>query len=367
MKTTRYIFLLFLMVLPLTAFSQKTAVDLYDGADIRFDTSEHDFGTIEENGLATFDFTFENTGKKPLEISRVATSCGCTTPSFQHEPIAPGAKSSITVSYNTEGRPGHFNKTITVYSNSKRNPTYVLSIKGNVVTDENSPTRLYPKAMGDLRLRQTSVNFREMIIGSVKNETVTLYNQSETESIMIRVSDVPKHLKVTLSNKVLDPGATAVMTIQYLSADAKDYGRRDDFFHIEVVEKGTPTVEEQFHVSALLKEDFSKVKSGKIPYAVYSLSGIHFGTVQQGKTVKAEMTLKNGGKAPLYIRKIYNPSPALKATADKMEVAPGKAVKLHFELNTKNLQSSIFYPVEFVTNDPVETTKRIVIRADISE
>jgi len=99
--------------------------------DFLFDAESHDFGTVTEGTQATYEFRFINTGKEPLIISNVQASCGCTTPKWSNEPIAPGKPGTITASYNSSGRPGPFTKSITVTSNAKSSPK-VLTINGVV-------------------------------------------------------------------------------------------------------------------------------------------------------------------------------------------------------------------------------------------
>jgi hypothetical protein len=102
-----------------------------DVPEFVFEAESHDFGTIAEGTQATFEFKFTNIGKEPLVISNVQASCGCTTPKWTNEPIAPGKTGTITASYNSSGRPGPFTKSITVTSNAKSNPK-VLTINGVV-------------------------------------------------------------------------------------------------------------------------------------------------------------------------------------------------------------------------------------------
>jgi Protein of unknown function (DUF1573). len=99
---------------------------------LTFAEKSFDFGTIkEEAGKVSHEFAFKNTGKAPLVIQQVTASCGCTTPSWTKEPIAPGANGAITVTYSTTGRPNSFQKAITVVNNSAENPI-VLIVKGFV-------------------------------------------------------------------------------------------------------------------------------------------------------------------------------------------------------------------------------------------
>ena len=90
-------------------------------AEIKFDNLTHDFGTFsEESPVVTCTFTFTNVGDKPLIINQAVASCGCTVPEYTKDPVQPGEKGSIKVTYNGTGKfPGHFKKSITVRTNGK--------------------------------------------------------------------------------------------------------------------------------------------------------------------------------------------------------------------------------------------------------
>jgi archaellum component FlaG (FlaF/FlaG flagellin family) len=95
--------------------------------------------TIERNNIPygadeTFTFSFKNTGKEPIIISNVQTSCGCTTAKKPEAPVAPKKSADISVKYDTK-RVGQFTKTITVTSNVSE--PIVLTIKGTVLAEEN--------------------------------------------------------------------------------------------------------------------------------------------------------------------------------------------------------------------------------------
>ena len=98
---------------------------------IKFKETAHDFKKITEGTQATYSFEFTNTGKAPVVISNVQPSCGCTTPDWTREPIMPGKTGKVTASYNSAGRPGSFNKTITVLNNGEVSQI-ILTIQGSV-------------------------------------------------------------------------------------------------------------------------------------------------------------------------------------------------------------------------------------------
>ena len=99
---------------------------------INFNTTTIDYGTIKKGSDGNKEFIVKNIGKKPLIISNVKPSCGCTSPSWTREPIAPGKTGKISVHYNTN-LVNLFMKNIEVYSNDPENSRTILYIKGNVV------------------------------------------------------------------------------------------------------------------------------------------------------------------------------------------------------------------------------------------
>lgn len=100
-------------------------------AKITFEKTSHDFGNIKEGSQATVVFKFKNTGNAPLILTNVEASCGCTVPTWSSQPIAPGASGEIKAVFDSKGRPGNFNKTITVKHNAPGKTDY-LSIRGFV-------------------------------------------------------------------------------------------------------------------------------------------------------------------------------------------------------------------------------------------
>lgn len=105
-----------------------------------------DYGTIYKDANGDSYFAFKNTGKEPLVLSEVRSSCGCTVPKWPREPILPGKSDTIKVKYSTN-RMGVINKSITVISNAVNTPV-ILRIAGNVI---EKPAEVMPinKAAGE--------------------------------------------------------------------------------------------------------------------------------------------------------------------------------------------------------------------------
>jgi hypothetical protein len=90
---------------------------------------EYNFGSIPQGKPVYHTFQISNRGTTPLMLDNVQTSCGCTTPEWSKEPIAPGANASVKVGYNAAAE-GHFEKLITLTYNG--NSTKQITIKGDV-------------------------------------------------------------------------------------------------------------------------------------------------------------------------------------------------------------------------------------------
>ncbi|MDR3142022.1 MAG: DUF1573 domain-containing protein [Tannerellaceae bacterium] len=109
-----------------------TALAQEEEASIVVTENSFDFGDIKEaDGKVSHAFTVKNDGNMPLVITRVIASCGCTSPDWTKEPVAPGKTGEVVVTFDPKNRPGPFAKTVSIYSNGKRG-SYAITIRGNV-------------------------------------------------------------------------------------------------------------------------------------------------------------------------------------------------------------------------------------------
>jgi hypothetical protein len=98
---------------------------------ISWKSEQIDLGEIPQNKPKAIDFEFKNTGNKPVIITNVKASCGCTATDYTKTPVQPGATAKISATYNAAAK-GAFSKTVTVTTNAEETPK-VLSFKGTVI------------------------------------------------------------------------------------------------------------------------------------------------------------------------------------------------------------------------------------------
>lgn len=103
----------------------------------KFEEMVHDFGNIKEGDVVEHTFKFTNEGEVPLIIQDAKGSCGCTVPSWSKEPIPVGGEGEITAKYNSKGKSGNENKSITITANTWPKQT-MLRIKAQVAKVDDS-------------------------------------------------------------------------------------------------------------------------------------------------------------------------------------------------------------------------------------
>lgn len=124
---------LLMLLVAIIAFIPGAAMAKDKGqSKITFTEKSHNFGIIKEDGgPVSYEFQFVNDGDGNLIVYEATAQCGCTKPEYPKSPVAPGKKGKIKVTYNPIGRPGPFEKTVTVKTNAKGGKAR-LKISGNV-------------------------------------------------------------------------------------------------------------------------------------------------------------------------------------------------------------------------------------------
>jgi hypothetical protein len=104
-------------------------------SEITFSKTSHDFGKISEGEVVGTNFNFVNTGNSNLMILDASASCGCTVPKWSKEPVPPGGKGTLEVIFNSSGREGMQNKSVSVRTNAS-NENVVLFITAEVEAEK---------------------------------------------------------------------------------------------------------------------------------------------------------------------------------------------------------------------------------------
>ena len=108
-------------------------VDIDDMPIFEFENEVFEFGKISQGEKVSHSFRFRNIGESDLVINKVEGSCGCTVmKGWPKHPVKPGEMGNIDVVFDSKGKKGTQNKTISVVANTYPSTT-VISLKGEVI------------------------------------------------------------------------------------------------------------------------------------------------------------------------------------------------------------------------------------------
>ncbi len=114
-------------------FSALSAEQLARAPVLSVDNPEFKFGKINQGEKVEHVYVLTNSGKSDLYIRKVKASCGCTTVQPEKRVIAPGESVNIKTVFNSAGKVGNQNKTVTIITNDPKKSKMILWVKGEVV------------------------------------------------------------------------------------------------------------------------------------------------------------------------------------------------------------------------------------------
>lgn len=357
-------FLQFLTVLSLFAIV-NTAV-AQNKSKIVFDKTEHDYGTFKEAaGLQTTTFKFTNKGSVPLVLSNVRASCGCTTPKWTREPVAPNKTGEIQVSYNPKNRPGSFNKSITISSNAE-NATVMLRIKGTVAQREKTLAEKYPRKIGDLRVKTNHISFAKLVQNAVETKELELINDTD-KPVVVGLQTVPKHMTAKVEPATIPAKGQGKLVVTYNAKNANTFGFASNRIYLSL--NGSKDYKNSVGVSATIQEDFSGLTPEQLanaPVASFSEKTHDFGAMTQGDKKSYTFSLTNNGKSDLHIRKVRSSCGCTAVAPAKKIIAAGETAPIQVTFDSRGKRGRQSKSITVITNDPKTPTTTLRISSNIS-
>lgn len=339
----------------------------YSITTLKFSDSQHDFGVFrEEAGKQTYDFIITNTGNQPLVIQNVVASCGCTTPEWTKMPIGPGAKGRITAIYDPANRPGAFNKTLTVYTNTKP-ATTVLTIKGEVTPREKTIEELFTFAAGDIRFESNHLAFTSIKKTEIKTKEMQLINTGKVP-VKVGFDGLPVYLKLKAEPETLKPGEKGRVTGIFDATKNPEWGNVSSMVKIKL--NGVPQEKELYYVSANLVEDFSSLSKDELANApVFKLASTTYdlGKIKGASQYNVDFKFTNEGKRDLMIRHVKATCgcTAVQQGQQGIGIKPGESSSIKAVFNSGGYKGKVTKVIYVYTNDPKNSEVILMLNADV--
>lgn len=334
-------------------------------AKATFDKKTHEFGVVLWKHPATATFTIKNDGNKPLVISNVTTSCGCTVPDWTKTPIAPGATGTVTSTFDAKAL-GRFHKSVGVYCNASDRPIY-LTLRGEVSADPKNYTMTHPYEIGAIRLDKDAIEFDdankgdkpfvELLVANTSNEVyspVLMHLPPYLEAVAVPEKVGRKgtgKIRVTLDTDKLPKFGLTTATV-YLARFPGDKVGEDN----------------AIPVSAVLLPDFSNLtQQERLNPPAVAVSSLELTMQPLAETEKKSQTVvvKNVGKSNLEITDLQVFNPALGVQLKKRVLKPGASTKMKITAYGKYLKKVKGTPrVLMITNDP--NCPKVIVKVNVT-
>ena len=332
---------------------------------VAWDKTVHDFGDVSvSDGPLSCTFTLTNTGKEPIAIFEVVSSCGCTDVKWTREPIQPGKSGSISATYKNEDGAMPFDKTLTVYISGVRRPV-ILRLRGVVHEKKKSLSELYgAQKLGDFGLKTRQFKTGTLKQGLQASESATVANLGK-KALQLGFADVSPELQISVEPNPIPAGSTATLQFTVRSNPAL-YGKN--------VYSATPVLNGKkasapLEVTAWTQENFSKLdqdsrNNGPLPY--FETSTFNFGILNKGEKLEVSFNCTNRGKEPFHIFKADSESPALTLAARPEDIGANGKGSVRLSLDTSLLdKGENVIMVSLTTNSPLRPLVNLFVAGEI--
>ncbi|MEM9935294.1 MAG: DUF1573 domain-containing protein [Bacteroidota bacterium] len=354
-------------ILSLLVFCSISLLVAQNDHKISFDKTTHDFGTMDKNDLAETVFTFTNTSESPLKLTNVKASCGCTTPFYTKESIAPGETGEVKVKYNT-ARMGAFTKSVTVrYDTAKTARPIILYIKGKVVEGEPQEAAInYNHVVGGIAFDQINPNVGTLDSDKEKLLTFNIRNISPTR-IQFKPQETVAEAGFLVSMGKTDflPGETGIITVRLVGEEMETMGP----FRKQVVLTTTEdeSNKKTFTINGNLNKVYSAEELALMPSIKFEQVSYDAGKILSGEKVTHGYIFTNEGKGDLKIESV-KASCGCTATAPKDKIIkPGESSEIMATFDSRGRSGVQQKSITVKTNDPDQATVILRLKATVEK
>ncbi len=316
-------------------------------------TSSIELGQVEWDNPVTIEFRVKNSGKIPLLIADVMSSCGCSVPHWSSRPIEPGMESVISVVYDAKTL-GKFHKEITVYSNSDTDLTY-LSFTGQVVRKITEFKNSHPIKIGNIRLDRDTLSFGTLVSGKSATELIHFVNETGAPYRPI-LMHTPTFMSIKSSDSFVARGESGSFSITVNTDRLDNYGVVDTELYLSRFVGDKVGKENRLPVSFIVIPDLN---TGKSSAPQIKLNKSHLNLSAKLKTknkASGYVTIENEAANVLKILKIQTFSPAVQVRLNKSSISRGDVARLRITVDkNKRLSPDDSMRVLLITNDPNNT------------
>lgn len=345
---------------------------------IEFTETTHDFGTEEQGTKTQNTFVFKNVSDKPVTLTNVKASCGCTTPKWTREEVKPGESGEIQVTYNSN-RIGPFNKSVRVSYNERPDPV-MLYIKGKINAKPNAnapggtadaknntpkvvappkPAINYGVPRGALAFEKMIENVKSMTSDETKQVEFRYKNSSaKPVTILMEKTEADPEVTFVPTRKILQPGEESTLSVTISGAKMKDQNAPDGYFSKRIVFFTDEATEnrKQLSVNGTYKRIYTEAEKAASPKIEFETTSVNGGKIIEGEKFIYDFKFKNTGKGPLVISSAKASCGCTATKPPKESIAPGESESITATFNSKGRIGKQSKSITVKSNDTNNST-----------
>ena len=330
-----------------------------------FDKKVHEFGVVLWKHSATATFTIKNDGDKPLVISNVTTSCGCTVADWTKTPIAPGATGTVSSTFDAKAL-GHFYKDIGVYCNAADRPIYLM-IQGEVSADPKNYTLTHPFEIGAIRLNKDAIEFDDANKGDKPTMEILVANTTNEVYAPV-LMHLPPYMEAVAVPERIGKKGTGKIKVTLDTDKLPKFGLTTATVYLSRFPGDKVGEENAIPVSAVLLPDFSHISQQQRlnpPAVELSTEELTLPPLAENEKKSQKIVVKNVGKSDLEITDLQVFNSALGVQLKKRVLKPGASTKMKITAYGKYLKKVKGTPrVLMITNDP--NCPKIIVKVNVT-
>ena len=333
---------------------------------ITFDKPVQELGYLLWRNPVTITYDFTNTGTKPLIISNVTTSCGCTTADWTKTAIAAGEKGQVTATFDAEAI-GRFYKDVGVYCNASSTPIY-LEFNGEVTADARNYMHTHPFGFDAIRLNKEEIEFDEVNIGEKPQFEILVANTSSKIYTPV-LMHLPPYLSAKAYPEILGKQKSGKIVVTLDSRQLPKLGITRSSVYLSRFMGDKVGIENEIPLTAVLLPDFSHLtehERNNPPTIELSSKNLEFPQLKKRQKKSQTVLITNKGKSDLVIQDMQVFSMALAVKMKQRVLKPGETAKMKITVLAKNIGRTKGTPrILMITNDPAHPMVTVKVKASL--
>lgn len=301
-------------------------------------------------------FAFTNKGSKSLHIKKVEPSCGCTKVTYSRGNIAPGNRGEITVEYDA-GMLGTFSKYIEVYTNSAKEPEFLV-FQGRVVTELSDYATGFPIDLGNVRMSTNYIEFDAVHQGQPAIAYLNVVNTERT-AYSPELMHLPPYIYAEYLPKSIPGGKTGVIRLILDSNRMANLGLNQTSVYLARYTGDRIGESNEIGVSSVLLPPATSVEAGqKAPKMELSTEEVVLS--KESKKMRAEVIIRNTGDCALTIHNLQLFNHAVEVSLTDRKIEPGGSARMKIQVKKNLLKRFKSRPRVLIVSDDASAPVKIV-------